>query len=116
MAKYKNRITILDGIRFDSKKEANRWAELKMLERDGVIKNLQRQKKYVLIPTQYYQPSGKGKKKVLEKECSYIADFVYVDRNTGKTVVEDTKGVRTAAYIIKRKLMYWVHGIKIREI
>lgn len=113
MKKYRNKITILDGIRFDSQKEASRWAELRILEKDGVIKDLRRQVKYILIPAQYIQPK-KGRRKLIEKECSYLADFVYTEN--GKTVVEDTKGVRTAAYIVKRKLMLWVHGIRIREV
>ena len=54
--------------------------------------------------------------KVVERECSYIADFKYQDARTGQLVVEDTKGVKTKDYIIKRKLMLWVHGIKINEI
>lgn len=79
-----------------------------LLERAGAIQNLQRQVKYQLIPSQ--RIAGK----VVERACSYVADFVY-DRD-GETVVEDTKGVKTPEYIIKRKLMLWVHGIRIREI
>ena len=76
---------------------------LRILERAGKISNLQRQVKYELIPKQ----DG-------ERACTYVADFVYIDAN-GETVVEDTKGVRTDAYKIKRKLMLWVHQIKIKE-
>lgn len=115
MKKYRNKITILDGIRFDSRKEASRWAELKMLEKAGVIKDLRRQVKYILIPAQY-MPGKRGKARLIERECVYIADFVYLDKTSEKTVVEDTKGVKTAAYIVKRKLMLWVHGIRIREV
>ncbi len=121
--KYNNRKIIVDGITFDSKKEAGRYKELKILERAGIIQDLQRQVKYVLIPAQY-EPSGeiytKGKKngklkkgRLIERECAYYADFVYTEN--GKTVVEDTKGVKTPEYIIKRKLMLYVHNIKIKE-
>lgn len=108
---------------FGSKKEFRRWNELLALEEVGKIQNLQRQVKFVLIPAQR-EPDTIGKRggiikgKVIERECSYIADFVYRIQEDGKKrlVVEDTKGVRTTDYIIKRKLMLWVHGIQIREI
>lgn len=106
---------------FDSKKEWRRYGELTMLERAGKITDLRRQVKYILIPAQrepdIIGPRG-GKKpgKIIEHECSYKADFVYHDIVTGETVVEDTKGFRTKDYVIKRKLMLWVHGIKIHEV
>lgn len=109
----------IDG--FDSKREMRRYGELTMLQRAGKITDLRRQVKYILIPAQrepdIIGPRG-GKKpgKIIEHECSYKADFVYHDLVTGETVVEDTKGFRTKEYIIKRKLMLWVHGIKIREV
>lgn len=103
--KYNNAKTELDGILFDSKKEARRYQELVLLKRLDLIKELELQKKFVLIPKQ------KG-----ERECSYIADFVYKLPSSGDVVVEDTKGARTQAYIIKRKLMLYVHGIRIKEI
>ena len=106
--KYNSRKTIVDGIKFDSKKEATRYKELKTLEKSGVISNLQRQVKYVLIPAQ------REDKKLIERECSYYADFVYI--RGGEQVVEDTKGVRTPEYIIKRKLMLYVHKIRIKEV
>ena len=109
MSKYNSKKTVVDGQTFDSKKEANRYQELVLLEKAGVIKNLSRQVKFVLIPSQRDE-SGK----VIERECSYKADFVYTDG--GETVVEDVKGYRTKEYIIKRKLMLHVHGIRIREI
>lgn len=113
MNKYYNRhVRTSDGIVHDSQREANRWIELKLLERAGQIKNLNRQVKFVLIPK---QAEYVGKRvKVLERECSYIADFVY--QENGQTIVEDTKGIKTKDYIIKRKLMLYVHKIKIREI
>ena len=108
--KYKNRKVMIDGIKFDSKKEANRYQELKLMQRAGIIRDLQRQIKYVLIPS---QKGDDGR--VIERPCTYIADFVYIDEN-GKTVVEDTKGYRTSDYKIKRKLMLYIHGVKINEI
>lgn len=123
-SKYGNRKTVVDGITFDSKKEANRFRELQLLERAGKITALQRQVKYVLIPTQrefsneiYKKGAHQGHfkpGKVLEKECSYIADFAYIQ--DGAYVVEDTKGVRTEAYKIKRKLMLERYGIQIKEV
>lgn len=108
MSKYHNhRIKDLDGQTFDSKKEYRRWNDLQLLERAGHISDLRRQVKYVLIPAQ--RIGGK----VVERECSYIADFVY--QSGGATIVEDCKGFRTDAYKIKRKLMLWVHGIRIVE-
>lgn len=113
--KYKNSKVVIDGIRFDSKKEAGRYIVLKSLEKDGKIFGLRRQVKYLLIPTQYEVPDEKKKKrKVLERECSYYADFVYY--KDGKIIVEDTKGVKTPEYIIKRKLMLYVYGIRIKEV
>ena len=109
MSKYRAKKTEVDGIVFDSKKEARRYQELKLFEKAGVISDLQRQVKFVLIPVQ--RINGK----VVERECSYVADFVYLDE-AGKKVVEDTKGVKTKDYIIKRKLMLYVHGIRIKEV
>ncbi len=109
-SKYHNKKVIIDGIEFDSKKEANRYQELKLMQRAGIISDLQRQVKYVLIPS---QKGDDGR--VVERPCTYIADFVYVDEN-GKKVVEDTKGYRTSDYKIKRKLMLYTHGVKINEI
>ena len=111
MNKYHNRKVITsDGIEHASQKEANRWCELKLLERAGKIFDLQRQVKFTLIPAQH-----EGKK-LLERECAYIADFVYKDAESGKLIVEDTKGVKTKDYIIKRKLMLWKEGIRIKEV
>lgn len=108
MSKYKSKKTIINGIVFDSRKEAKRYSELLLLERAGVIKNLELQKPFELIPSQ------KINGKVVERPCKYIADFVYEEN--GKTVVEDTKGMRTDKYIIKRKLMLYKYGIQIKEV
>lgn len=122
--KYNNKKSIVDGINFDSKKEAKRYKELKTLEKAGIIHELQRQVKYVLIPAQYEHTgevyaigNNKGKPKkgrLIERECAYYADFVY--NQNGETIVEDTKGVRTTEYVIKRKLMLYVHDIRIKEV
>lgn len=106
--KYRNRKTVVNGISFDSLKEAKRYQELLLLEKTGAITDLKMQVKFVLIPSQ--RVDGK----VVERECAYKADFVY--QENGETVVEDTKGFRTKDYIIKRKLMLHVHGIRVREI
>ena len=124
-SKYGARKSVVDGITFDSRKEANRWRELRLLERTGAIQDLRRQVKFILIPAQheftnevYKKGPNKGRRKkgkLLERECAYIADFVYKDES-GNIIVEDTKGIRTTEYIIKRKLMLFVHGIKITEV
>ena len=98
------------GYTFDSKKEFIRWCELRILERAGKIFNLQRQVKYVLIPSQKDQ-----KGKVLEREVSYVADFVYIDNALGQVVVEDVKGYKTEVYRLKKKLLLWVHSIRLKE-
>ena len=118
-SKYRAKKIKVDGMVFDSKKEYRRWRELQLLEKSGVISDLQRQVKFILIPAQR-EPETIGKRggiikgKVIEKECSYYADFVYLEN--GEKVIEDTKGIRTADYIIKRKLMLYIHNLRIREI
>ena len=112
----------VNGIMFDSRKEARRYQELLLMERAGVIQDLKRQVKYVLIPSQYetYERYGKNGQRLkdgqrlLEKECAYIADFVY--KENGNEIVEDTKGIKTKDYIIKRKLMLYIHGIRVKEV
>lgn len=107
-SKYGNRKVFRDGVTFDSKKEARRWSELLLLEKAGAIQNLQRQVRYELIPSQRIDG------RVVERAVHYVADFVY--EQDGVTLVEDTKGFKTPDYIIKRKLMLWRHGIRIREV
>ena len=112
MNKYRNRKLTINGITYDSVKEARRHAELLLLERAGQITNLRRQVKFVLIPAQRIDG------KVVEHACSYIADFVYTQN--GETVVEDVKGYKKGAaytiFTIKRKLILHVHGIRIKEV
>lgn len=126
--KYGNRKVEYDGILFDSKKEAQRYCELKLLQRAGKIEKLELQKVFQLIPAQYeyferYGKTGKRLKdgmRCIEKSCVYVADFAYMQ--DGKQIVEDTKGYRDpssagyAKFVIKRKLMLWQYGIKIVEV
>ena len=119
--KYGNTKTEVDGIIFDSAKEARRWQELRLAERADAIRDLRRQVKYELIPAQR-EPDQRGarggviKGKLLERAVYYTADFVYYDMAAGRTIAEDTKGFKTKDYIIKRKLMLYVHHIKIKEV
>lgn len=110
-SKYGARKTELDGMVFDSNHEARRYAYLKTLERAGEISGLERQVKYILVPAQAGEDG-----KIVERAVIYVADFVYRDAHSGEKVVEDAKGMRTRDYIIKRKLMRYVHGIRIREV
>ena len=96
-----------------SLKERNRAAVLELMQKKGLISDLQKQVVYNLIPVQYGVVDGK--KKCLERACTYRADFVYFDERTKELVVEDTKGFKTKDYIIKRKLMLHEHGIRIKE-
>ena len=111
--KYHNHksMRMIDGkpVQFDSRREAERWDELALLQRAGRISDLKRQVRYRLIPE---QRDARGH--VIERPCDYYADFVYT--KDGRTVVEDAKGHRTPEYIIKRKLMLRVYGIRIREV
>ena len=121
-SKYHSIKCTVNGIEFDSRREARRYKELSLLERAGAISELRRQVKFVLIPAQYetierYGKNGKRLQdahKLTEHEISYVADFVYTEN--GLTVVEDVKGVKTKDYILKRKLMLYVHGIRIKEV
>lgn len=120
--KYQALKCYVNGIEFDSRKEARRYQELLLLQRAKEISNLRMQVKYVLVPAQYetcerYGKNGqrlKDGKRLLEKECAYIADFVYEEN--GNEIVEDTKGIKTKDYIIKRKLMLFIHGIRVKEV
>lgn len=126
--KYGNRKAVIDGIEFDSQKEARRYCELKLLQRAGKITDLQLQREFELIPAQYeaferYGKTGKrlqDGKRCIEQCCTYKADFCYMQ--DGQLVVEDVKGYRDpqsagyAKFVIKRKLMLWRYGIKIIEV
>lgn len=101
--KYHNRITYVDGIRFMSKRESQRYLELKALERGGIIRNLELQPRFPIKVNDI-------------KICTYVADFRYIDVAKGETVIEDVKGVLTAVYRIKKKLMQAVLGLEIQEV
>ena len=110
MSKYKARKTIIDGIQFDSKKEANRYCELNLLESAGEIKNLQLQPRFTLQESFKYQ----GKK---ERKIEYVADFMY-EENDGQVVVEDVKSepTKTPLYRVKRKMFLKRYGDKYKFI
>lgn len=105
-SKYHARKTTVDGITFDSRKEADRYLVLKGMEEDGLIENLRRQVRYELIPA--FDVDGKHYRPVF-----YVADFVYVE--DGKEIVEDVKGMRTDAYKLKSKLFARRYGKAIKE-
>lgn len=108
-SKYGNRKVMVDGIKFDSKLEARRYQELKLLERAGEIKHLRRQVEFVLQPS--FQKNGKTIRKI-----SYIADFVYIDQ-TGQFHIEDSKGFRTEIFRLKKKLFdYKYPHLNIEEV
>lgn len=107
--KYRNqKVEDASGVKHDSRKEARRWAELQAMQEAGQISDLRRQVKFELIPSQR-RADGKA-----ERACSYVADFVYT--KSGAQIVADAKGMKTKDYILKRKLMLYVHGITVLEV
>lgn len=118
--KYKNEKVEFDGIKFDSKRERDRYMVLKDAERRGVISELKCQPKFTLIPAQYHEEAKQLKTKVkMVKKCDFLAitytgDFQYV--KDGKVVVEDVKGMVTPEYKLKEKMMAYFHHIIIRRI
>lgn len=102
MSKYNAKPTIVDGVRFASRKEAARYRELCLMQRAGEIEDLELQPKFPLVV------SGIN-------VGTYIADFRYLDRTTGERIVEDVKGVRTSVYKIKAKLVKALHGVEVFE-
>lgn len=106
--KFNAKKITVDGIVFDSRREAMRYSELKLMERAGVIRDLKRQVRYELIPA--FDVGGKH-----YRPTSYVADFVYTDTKTGKEVVEDVKGMRTDVYRLKSKMFAYKYGVSILE-
>lgn len=104
--KYHSKKTTVEGIEFDSAKEARRYAELRDMERAGEIQHLRLQVPFELLPS--FECDG-----VKYRGMRYIADFVYC--RDGKQVVEDTKGAKTREYLIKKKLMAYLNHINIEE-
>lgn len=107
-SKYHAKKTTVDGITFDSKREAYRYLALKGMEEDGLIEDLRRQVRYELVPA--FDVDGRHYRPVY-----YVADFVYVDKETGKEVVEDVKGLRTDVYKLKSKLFARRYGMSVKE-
>ena len=102
-SKYGNKRTVVNGVVFDSKHEAERWQELCIMANAGAIKNLQRQVKFEILPkTDKYRARH------------YIADFAYWEN--GRLVVEDAKGAKTQVYLLKKAMMYQRYGIDIHEV
>lgn len=108
VSKFRAKKTTVDGIVFDSKREAARYQELRLMERAGAIRDLKRQVRYELIPA--FDVDGKH-----YRPATYIADFVYIDVNTGKEIVEDVKGYRPDVYKIKAKMFAYRYGVSILE-
>lgn len=116
--KFKNKKTVVNGIEFDSKKEANRYKELIQMVEAGCIHNLRLQECYELIPKAALNTPRLGKNGRMaycERAVVYRADFSYKNHN-GQEIVEDVKGVKTPEYIIKRKLMKYRYDIEVKEI
>lgn len=126
MSKYKSVKEVVNGIEFDSRKEARRYTQLLQMQKDGEISNLQLQVKYELIPSQFKEvvevtPKKKLAKKSMklaERKVEYVADFVY--EKDGKTIVEDVKGYRRggaySVFVLKRKMMLYFFGIEVKEV
>lgn len=121
-SKYQNKKTEVDGLVFDSKKEAKYYLILKQRLNDGEIDNLRMQVPYELIPAvwktevKHLKTKDKEVRKQVQRAVHYVADFVYTDVHTGDEVVVDTKGFRTKEYILKRKMMLAFKGISIVEV
>lgn len=108
-AKYGNRKTVVDGIKFDSAKESKRWGELCLLRRGGEITDLQRQVRFPLVGMNGPILTAAG------KQAHYVADFRYLDMRTLAHVIEDAKGFRTKEYLLKRAIMAAM-GLTIKEV
>ena len=121
--KYRNIKTEVEGIVFDSRKEAKYYLYLKQLLHDGKISSLQRQVPYELVPAVYEEQiihlktKDKAVKKLVQRPILYVADFVYVENTTGETVVVDVKGQKatmTKEFVMKKKMMLAFLNIKIK--
>ena len=112
MNKFNAQKVTIDGLTFDSKKEALRYQELKLLQRAGAITDLQRQVKFEVVPKCPKLDGG------MSRARYYIADFVYKERRM--LVVEDVKGYKKGSsyelFTLKKDLMRWIHGIEVKEI
>ena len=108
-SKYHSKKVIIDGIKFDSKKESEEYLRLKVLEKQGLIKDLELQKEYLLQDK--FVINGKTRRKI-----TYRADFVYYDVREKKQHVIDVKGFRTELYKLKKKLFEYKYGVEIEEV
>lgn len=121
MSKYHNKKVSFNGEIFDSKRELITYVKLLNYKQQGLIKDLKRQVPFILIPKQYetqivnIRGKPKEKKVLLEQEVKYIADFTFYRTSDNMFCVVDSKGVKTKEYIIKRKLMLYIHHIKVIE-
>ena len=102
-SKYRNKKTVVDGITFDSKREAARYCELKKRLATGAIRDLR------LQPPYPFEVRG-------VKLGKYVGDFLYYDVASQRDVLEDVKGIKTAVYRLKKKLMLALYGIEIVEV
>lgn len=105
MNKYGAKRTTIDGITFASKREAARWCDLKLMQRAGIIRDLERQ-----VPLEIVPKTDKHRARY------YVADFVYTDTATGEKVYEDSKGCATQVYQLKKAIVYAKYGIDIIEV
>lgn len=121
--KYKNEKVEFNGFKFDSKKERDRYMTLKNAEKDGIISELKLQPTFTLVPAIYHEETIqlKTKQKTVRKcdqqPITYKADFSYI--KNGKLTIEDVKGSEymiTEVFKIKEKLMFAIHGIKIKRV
>ncbi len=121
-SKYHNSKTEVDGIMFDSKKEAKYYLYLKQLEKEGKIKDLRRQVSFELVPAvwcdevKHLKTKDKIVRRQVQRPITYVADFVYTDTSDGSTQVIDAKGLRLDVYLIKKKMMRAFLGIEIKEV
>lgn len=121
MSKYGNKITYVNGKKFDSRKEAMHYLVLKDRLERGEIENLRMQVPYELLPSVYEEQvihlktKDKKVKKCVQKPTNYVADFVYYDKKLGKEMIIDVKGKRTQVYVLKKKMMKALLGLTITE-
>ncbi len=107
MRKYRNKPCIVDGLKFDSIAEAARWGSLQLMQDVGMIRGLERQVPYVLVPSVKFDGSARAKPAV-----KLTVDFVYWEGE--KRVLEDTKGIVTDIFRLKQHLLKSVHGLEVR--
>lgn len=110
---YINKKVVVDGIKFDSKKEARRYQDLLLMQRAGEISGLELQPKFELVKGVKFSGDARAKPAV-----RYFADFAYTDIKTGQRIVEDVKSPVTKekpSYKMKRHMMLAIHGIEVIE-